>query len=346
MIRSLQAGRAFAAISVAAFHLSDMMALPRYGGIAVFADYTKLGNRGVDFFFILSGFVILFAHYGDIGKPAAWGRYLYRRFVRVYPIYWLYTLAFVASLAIFGGADARMPTSPDDWLTALSLIRFTGGEPPLQVAWTLFHEVAFYAVFSILILNRRMGSLALGAFMLLAALLYHFPAENARTALNVYSAAYNLYFLFGMCAFLLYRRGGPGLVESVLGLLMTVVAIRTNPLPHQLSHVFLALGLAILLVGITKLESSGWLRIPVLLAFVGDASYTIYLTHVSFEGLLLKVAVKLNLHRTIGYKPAFLLVLAGTVSVGCTAYYLIERPLLGMLRQRMRRSAIADATTI
>ncbi len=48
----------------------------------------------------------------------------------VYPIYWLFTLAFVALLAIFGGADARMPTSPVDWLTALSLIRFTGGAPP------------------------------------------------------------------------------------------------------------------------------------------------------------------------------------------------------------------------
>ncbi len=99
-------------------------------------------------------------------------------------------------------------------------------------------------------------------------------------------------------------------------------------------------------MGITKLESSGRLRIPALLGFVGDASYTIYLTHVSFEGLLLKVAMKLNRNQTIGYKPTFLLVFAGTVSVGCIACYLIERPMLGMLRQRMRRSTVVEATTV
>src|SRR5882762_91392 len=118
MLKALQAGRALAAISVAAFHLSLMMGLDRYGGQAVFREYTKLGNLGVDFFFVLSGFIILFAHVDDIGKSDAWGAYVYRRFVRLFPIYWLYTGTFVLLLALVGGTDAKMPTTLGDWITS------------------------------------------------------------------------------------------------------------------------------------------------------------------------------------------------------------------------------------
>ena len=119
MLQTLQAGRALAAISVAAFHLSITMGVERYGGVPVFQEFTQHGSRGVDFFFVLSGFIILFAHVGDIDKPRAWGEYIYRRFVRLFPIYWLYTAGFVALLALGFGTQADMPTSVADWLTSL-----------------------------------------------------------------------------------------------------------------------------------------------------------------------------------------------------------------------------------
>lgn len=108
MLKTLQAGRGIAAISVAAYHLSITMGNPRYGGNAAFQAYTNAGDRGVDFFFVLSGFIILFAHIADIGHPEACGRYAYRRFARLFPIYWLYTAIFVLLLFVVGG-EARTP---------------------------------------------------------------------------------------------------------------------------------------------------------------------------------------------------------------------------------------------
>ncbi|SDX23114.1 acyltransferase family protein [Nitrosomonas oligotropha] len=337
-LTTLQAGRALAAISVAAFHLSSMMELDRYGGQEVFREYTKHGHLGVDFFFVLSGFIIFLAHVDDIGKPDAWRIYIYRRFVRLFPIYWLYTGTFVLLIALgVGNADtvAKMPQTFGDWITSLSLIRFTDANPPLPVAWTLFHELAFYAVFSILILNYRIGLVAFGVFMFFPIILFHYVGVDERTPFNVYTSAHNLYFLFGMGAMWLCRYGGRGVVEFTIGTCLTIFALVTMPLPHELSKLLLGFGFALVLVGAAKLELSGHLHIPYLLRLIGDASYTIYLIHTSISGLLLKIVIKVGFHQIIGAEGTYIVVLTGTIALGCLAYLVIERPLLNSLRRRV-----------
>lgn len=339
MINVLQAGRAIAAISVAAFHLSINMASPRYGGTHVFDEVTRYGKHGVDFFFVLSGFIILLAHARDIGHPGSWTNYLYRRFTRVYPIYWLYTLGFVAVLLVAGGTDATMPDNALDWLTSLSLVRFTGATPPLGQAWTLFHEVAFYTVFSILILNRTLGLVALGLFAAVSMVFHPDPQNLSRTAAHVYMALYNLYFVFGMLAYLLYKKGGKGIVEALVGTAVAIGAVGA-PWHEQLSPLMLAAGLALMLAGLAKLENSGLLSVPRWLTFIGNASYSIYLTHINVEGLLLKIMARLHLDALLGPYLTYVLVLVATVAIGCAAYVLVERPLLAMFSKRKR----ADAT--
>lgn len=333
MISTLQAGRAIAAMSVAAFHLSINMASPRYGGTHVFDEVTRYGKHGVDFFFVLSGFIILLAHARDIGHPGAWTNYVYRRFTRVYPIYWLYTLGFVIVLMTAGGTDATMPDNGVDWFTSLSLIRFTDATPPLGQAWTLFHEVAFYTAFSILILNRTLGMVALAAFALLSIALHGDPQDLSRNAYNVYLSLYNLYFVFGMIAYLIYKRGGKGVIEAAGGTAVAVAALATAW--HDVaSPMALAAGLALMLAGLAKLEKSGSLSVPAWLVFIGNASYSIYLTHINVEGLVLKIMAKLHVSALLGPYLTYVAVLIVTVAIGCVAYVLVERPLLAMFSKR------------
>jgi len=338
MLRVLQAGRGLAAISVAAFHLSGTMSLDRYGGEAIFRDYTRHGFRGVDFFFILSGFIILFAHHRDIGVPAAWKEYAYRRFVRVYPVYWLYTAGFCVLLALGVGTTASMPGTAADWLTSISLVRFSNVAPPLTVAWTLFHEVAFYAMFSLLILNKRVGIAAIALWSIACLVFYGYPLPDARTPFNVYTAGYNLFFLLGMAGYWLYRRPGRGFAELGLGLVIFIVACATMGLPYKLSPPLLAIGLALIVAGATKLERAGSFRVPEFLFFIGNASYTVYLAHESLQTTLLKVAMASGFHRAAGGAATYLLVLVFSVALGCLAYLLVEKPLLALLKRHHKRS--------
>ena len=335
MLKILQAGRALAAISVAAFHLSIAMGVPRYGGEPVFYEWTRhIG--GVRFFFVLSGFIILFAHYHEIGQPSAWRAFIFRRFIRLYPIYWLYTVPFCLLVAAGLGTDARIPSGWADWLTSLTLIRFTAAVPPLTVAWSLFHEVAFYAMFSLLILNRRLGMAGFAAVALFSVIYYNYPAVAQRSAGNVYTAAYNLYFLFGMGAFYLYRRGGRGWIELAVGSGISAAALLVAPLPHELSYLLLILGFAFLLAGAAKLETAQYIRVPTVLVALGNASYTIYLIHEQLQGLLLKLLIKSQLAALLGPRCTYLLVLLGAIGLGYVAYLLIERPLTAALRRRFQ----------
>jgi exopolysaccharide production protein ExoZ len=334
MLNSLQAGRAVAAIVVAAFHLSVMMGEPRYGGRPQFLEYTHLGYLGVDFFFVLSGFIILFAHAGDLGRPRRWGAYLWRRFVRLYPVYWLYTGVFLGLVALGAGTAVALPSNPMDYVTALTLVHFTTALPPLPVAWSLFHEVAFYAVFSLLVLKVSLG---VGAFVLMcvpAIVFFHHPGEAYSNVFEIYTATPNLYFVLGMAAFLQYRRAGSGLAELLVGLCLAAAALAALERVPRLAPLLLVCGFALALAGIAKFEGAGRFTVPAFLVFMGNATYSLYLVHESVSGLLLKVLIRSGAYDALGGALAYAAVLVATVGAGCLAYLLVEKPLLAALRRR------------
>jgi peptidoglycan/LPS O-acetylase OafA/YrhL len=333
-INILQGGRALAAFGVAAYHLSITMGLPRYGGDPVFSSYTHLWDRGVDFFFVLSGFIILYVHHADIGRPERLGPYLRKRFMRVFPIYWVYTIPLALLLMLGFGTDAKYPDNLGGWITSITLIRFTSDTPPLPTSWTLFHEVAFYAVFALLIWQRRVGmaAVALAAAICLATL--QFPSGTERTALNVYTSAYNLHFLLGMFSYWLYRREVSGSLLALTGAALCAAALNDAIRPHEWSPLMVGTGFAFLLAGLARLELKGKLKVPALLVLIGDASYSLYLLHEHLEGLVLKVLIKTQLQQALGGPITFLLTLCGATALSCLAYMLIEKPLLAQLQRR------------
>ena len=334
MLKTLQAGRAFAAVGVAAYHLSITMGLERYGHDPVFQHFTRYGYLGVDFFFVLSGFIILHAHSLDIGQPSKWRKYAYRRLVRIYPVYWLYTAVFVAVLSFDTGTDAKMPGNFPDWLTAISLIRVSAAAPPLPIAWTLYHELAFYLLFLILILNRRIGIATCIVLSVVWLTLFNFPSEDSRSAFNVYFSAINIEFLFGMGSYWLFKSIRTGTAAIAMGAVVFLVAASLLPRYEGIAvRVLFAMSVAFITAGVSKLEFQKRLTVPALLAFVGDASYSIYLVHLPLEGLFLKVFSKLGLRGLIPTLAVYFMVIFATIAAGCIAYLSVERPLMNMLKK-------------
>jgi peptidoglycan/LPS O-acetylase OafA/YrhL len=133
---SLEGYRGVAALMVVVYHVRGAIINRSPSARADVID--NFGNFGVAVFFLLSGF-LLFRPVSDAmlrrQPPAPVGRFLLRRFLRIYPGYWLA----IVGWAFFATAEARGDTAPVKAFFLLST-DLTG----LGVAWTLAIEVRFY----------------------------------------------------------------------------------------------------------------------------------------------------------------------------------------------------------
>src|SRR4051812_14172721 len=139
MLYSLHTLRVIAALGVVYFHTTSTAGLK--------LDW-DIGSRGVDVFFVISGFIIA---YIGTSKPE---QFLIRRLIRVVPFYWAATLC-VFAMVVISPASFRSATSDVGHLIAsLVFLPHTNpvtGEmhPTLELGWSLNFEMFFYILFAI-----------------------------------------------------------------------------------------------------------------------------------------------------------------------------------------------------
>lgn len=334
----LQYGRGLAALAVTAFHLSLLLGDPRYLGTAVFHDFTWRGNLGVDFFFVLSGFIIFYAHEQDIGRPERLKSYLQKRFTRLYPVYWIYVSGMCLLLAAGFGSATSFPQTITDWLSTVLLVRFDGFELPITPAWSLMHEVTFYALFGLLILSRRLGWAVLVLWLAAILLAGGYAEEGSRTAFTTYFSAFNLDFAIGILAYYAARRCAPRFaVPAVLaGLLLLAVwyALESRGIVYHLHPLGYAASFGLIIAGGAIFERDRTLRPVAILKLLGDASYSIYLTHLAFLGVACKVAMVTARFIPLPNASIYFVALTAALIGGCLTHLLVEKPLLTYMRGR------------
>ena len=151
---SLEAGRGLAAFSVVMFHASH--AADNFTSGASHTPLFAWGTHGVDFFFVLSGFIIYFVHCQDERGFAGAKRFLGKRIRRIYipylPVGILLGLAYVLFPTLSHGNREW------GWATTLTLLPFDR-PASLTVSWTLVYEIIFYLIFLSFYAVRRFGLL-------------------------------------------------------------------------------------------------------------------------------------------------------------------------------------------
>jgi exopolysaccharide production protein ExoZ len=309
----------------------------------------RLGASGVDIFFVISGFIIFSVTYGrDPRNPEPAPLFLTKRFVRIFPIYWICLLG---TLALFLTGHFYRSLHLDAGILGSSVFLLPNKKLIVGVAWTLVYEMYFYYLFSITlyIRNARLSTIVTTTFICAGLFLSRFlPAGDYKQFLSDPIA---VEFCFGLIlAYFIHRQALnavwlrylwlPGLILMVAGSAFAWNNGSTAGIAAEVR--FLAWGLPALLVTFSfikmRFAKSSLTRI---LVPVGDASYSIYLTHPT---MMIVFASLINSHilKPIPY-PIFYTLLFTVICIifGLLIHYLVERPILAWLRSRLqvKRSA-------
>ena len=344
-LASLEAGRGVAALLVVTVHAWDhvIQAYPWFPFGALFA----FGHAGVDFFFVLSGFVIMHVHARDIGQPDRLAHYAERRLTRIYPFYWA-TLA----LTVLATAAGSRPIPQASAVVASLLLLPVAAEPIISVAWTLQNEMLFYAIFAVLILNRRAGTLVLAAWF--AALLGCTLAGLALPSVGGKLTSYfNFDFFFGLAtAWLLHRATVPRPLTLLLVSAAVFLGIGLTEDTHLvrglsiLPHLGYGLASAGIVLGLVEVERQGRLTVPWMLTRLGSASYSIYLTHLLSIGAAWQALLACGLAAHLPGWAAFVILVTSGVLAGLVISDVLEKRITQLSRRLFARIRASQQTRI
>jgi exopolysaccharide production protein ExoZ len=338
--------RGIAALAVVVDHASGTAAFTKYFGNAPAWAFTGQGARGVDLFFLISGFIITIvalqgAELAPAMKP---GDFFARRFARIVPLMWLAIASYLLlQLAFRHGV-------PPLWPYVHAMLLLPGNILPPHI-WTLRQELVFYLVFALAMLTARPARillllwLALPLVLIALGMLPH-DRGMVQGGIAMIASPNNLEFGAGMLIGIIWlkRRMHRDFTAPIdplfllaIGFVATVTAISwaigyvTGP-----GHVAFCslLFMPLLFCAVHVRCPAGWPRR--IGETLGNASYAIYLFHPHAVSGSLGI-----LARVTPWMPRAALVLIVVLvatAFGVAVHLLVEKPLVRYARILLGRA--------
>ncbi|WP_118182338.1 acyltransferase family protein [Paraburkholderia phosphatilytica] len=313
--------RFFASLAVVAHHV-----------VSRYEPRLMVGAAGVDIFFVISGLVIGMAMLSDESA----GAFATRRLIRIYPIYWIATLAYV----LFRMWIWAEHPSAEELAGSLVILPVYGASwhPIYWPAWTLEYEVSFYALAALLMVTFRSKAFVACFVSLVAISLLRIPIPDTQP-MQYFVLDRFIEFAVGlMISYFIIQKY---LINKAIGAVLVATALiifyltRSPGLGPAIPWKYPA---SMLVIGLLAFEGSSFFR-NTLFKLGGDASYSIYLFHVLAIELVFNVSYKFGLDAN-AFRPlaattysAFCVVFA--LIIGMVAHLCIERPILRILRRRL-----------
>jgi len=322
-----------------------------------FAHDHALGQAGVGFFFLLSGFILTYTYSGTLTDGASAVRFYIARFARVYPAYLVSITLALPVVAMYGSLawDKSSPAVRADALAAQVLAVqawFPREEIYLGInspAWSISVEAFFYALFPLLLWSFGRSFATAGARTVFAMAVMTWACAATVFALPHHADVWTTYvfppirlvdfvvgMLLGMAFLRGYRLPGSATGWEIASIGAIAAAIVSIPLvPAGLQYSLWPLPFWATLIAIVALRRgavSRLLSLPVLVR-LGEISYAFYLVHLSVVMVAEHVL------------PAAF-VSAAALAVSLAAAWLlhvyVERPLRAVIRGRFApRTAVA-----
>ncbi|WP_300800660.1 acyltransferase [uncultured Desulfovibrio sp.] len=290
-VYSIQMLRGIAALLVVIYHTQGFVHkyLDKYALEPSFLTspgrIMNFGSCGVDIFFVISGFIMAYITYNKHCQTGYPKTFLWKRIVRIVPLYWFYTTIIAGLLFFFPYLFNTATFDLHGLVLSYFFIPYTpvalNQAPVLAVGWTLTYEMYFYLLVSIgLFFQKKIFSVVLGCFFIVSIWIGNYIGSNP--VLDVLTNPYLLEFYAGYSIGILFNSNVKiGKKIAFVSLVSSILISFCWIMDVFSAHRFFAYGVpAILLVfGCVFLEKNGCIRHFDMLKKLGDSSYSIYLSH-------------------------------------------------------------------
>lgn len=354
---SLQGLRGLAVLGVVLFHMTSVE-LKYSGGDLLLPGWMDFFQLGVDLFFVISGFVMVMVSRGRFQSGVESQRFLFNRVSRIYPTYWLY---FFITLLVYLVQPGMVNSEHGESNLWLSFMLLPSDKVLLvMVAWSLVFELWFYLVFCILLLFKERHLPWLLAVWALILLVFNTQQDwqAYSPVLAVILHPYALEFIAGaLLALFIHSRHSARMptaaVWVLLGgaLLLGIPSVAVSGLfdSHGLPRMLIVgLVFGALVFALALLERRQHVSMPKSLVFIGDMSYTVYLSHLLVLGVIGRIWQWLG-----GWPDSLVdnvffavLMMLAVLCYGWVGYHCFEKPILERANSFARRHFRARSSSL
>jgi peptidoglycan/LPS O-acetylase OafA/YrhL len=332
---SVQYLRAIMAIMVVLFHFEVQLERFGYSG-----SWLDIFDIRVDIFFVLSGFLVWLATFDT---KVSLRSFIYRRIIRIIPLYWIVTTFFVIIMLIFPSAVKTGQFNLYHVLASYFFIPWVHPimneiRPVVVAGWTL-NYLAFFCIIFSLFLSYSAVTRAIGVIFVLVTISVSGLVLNFQVGIfDFYSSGIVLEFLFGVALGILYCAGFHIPQKYLWMLLVAACAVMFFRPAYVSLPRWISYGIpAMFCVGFAVYYERGHrVKRWATLILLGDISYALYLSHGAVLSAVTQIFMYLGLINVWGGIIIFSIIsffLVFLVAVGL--HFLIEKPLATIFAKRI-----------
>ena len=337
-LKLIQVFRGFAAILVLLFHITGNFEILFTGKEFLFGIF-KFGAAGVDFFFVLSGFIIAYSSLELVQRQKHW-QYVAHRIIRIYPIYWIVFIAYLLPHIFFPQYYNTIYSL--DWKSILYAILLLPNHNMINgVSWTLSFELYFYLLFLAIFCFKNTK---LSAILIIIYAVITIVFGDLKGPLSFYFSPLIIEFFFGILIYFifkltLFKIRGP--LFMLLGLILfTISGYLTNHdfilFRTDLNRVALfGLPSFLIILGAVAYDIKKDVKMYNFLLSIGDASYSLYLIHLPIVVIVIKILSKQPSINLLSLNVFLILLFVFIIIFSVAIHKIIEKRITKFLKAKV-----------
>jgi exopolysaccharide production protein ExoZ len=339
MLVSVQALRAVAAMAVVICHFMFLRNILTGHPSDPIPLYSLAS--GVDLFFVISGFIMVYASEDLFGAEGGWRTFLTRRISRIVPLYWLATACALVVMS-----------QPQTWQSLVSSLLFipyrssvSGFFPTHAGGWTLNFEMFFYCVFSSALFLPRKIAVPIVCVLFIGLVILGKVLRPQFAPFSYWSDPIILEFVVGMMIALLYKQYDVRLPAAVriglvaLGSVAVFLSAPGGTFPSGDRWIVWGIPAAAILAGVMLGKEVTFGRATAPVKLLGDASYALYLFHPLVAAIILLCwSESWRRHMDL----VLLLGATASIALSISIFWIFERPVTGFAKRFSMRPASAS----